>query len=91
LPAFVFVALINPWVDQLRRSNWVSGFLDGINAASLGLMAVVTLQLGQSGIVDGWTGAIALIAGVLLLKFKVNSATLVIAGGVIGFLLHFLS
>ena len=90
LPAFIFVALINPWVDQLRRSNWVSGFLDGVNAASLGLMAVVTLQLGQSGIVDGWTGAIALMSGVLLLKFKVNSATLVIAGGMIGFLLHFL-
>jgi chromate transporter len=88
LPAFIFVALINPWVDQLRRSNWVSGFLDGVNAASLGLMAVVTLQLGQSGIVDGWTGAIALISGVLLLKFKVNSAALVIAGGMIGFLLH---
>ncbi len=91
LPAFVFVALVNPWVDQLRQSRWVSGFLDGVNAASLGLMAVVTVQLGQSGIVDGWTGAIALISGVLLLKFKVNSATLVVAGGMIGFLLHFLS
>ena len=88
LPAFIFVALINPWVDQLRRSNWVSGFLDGVNAASLGLMAVVTLQLGQSGIVDGWTGAIALISGVLLLKFKINSVTLVTAGGMIGFFLH---
>ncbi len=88
LPAFVLVALINPWVDQLRQSRWVSGFLDGVNAASLGLMAVVILQLGQSGIVDGWTGAIALISGVLLLKFKVNSAALVISGGIIGFLLH---
>jgi chromate transporter len=88
LPAFVFVALVNPWVDQLRQSRWVDGFLDGVNAASLGLMAVVTVQLGQSGIVDGWTGAIALISGVLLLKFKVNSATLVIGGGIIGFLLH---
>ena len=88
LPAFVLVALVNPWVDQLRQSRWVSGFLDGVNAASLGLMAVVTVQLGQSGIVDGWTGAIALISGVLLLRFKVNSAALVIAGGIIGFLLH---
>jgi chromate transporter len=88
LPAFIFVALVNPWVDQLRQSRWVSGFLDGVNAASLGLMAVVTVQLGQSGIVDGWTGAIALISGVLLLKFKVNSAALVMGGGIIGFLLH---
>jgi chromate transporter len=88
LPAFVFVAVLNPWVDQLRQSRWASGFLDGVNAASLGLMTLVTLQLGQSGIVDGWTGAIALISGVLLLRFKVNSAALVIGGGIIGFLLH---
>ncbi|MBW4516624.1 MAG: chromate transporter [Timaviella obliquedivisa GSE-PSE-MK23-08B] len=88
LPAFVFVALINPWIDQLRQSSWVSGFLDGVNAASLGLMAVVTVQLGQSGIVDIWTGAIALISGVLLLKFKVNSAALVMGGAIIGLLLH---
>jgi chromate transporter len=88
LPAFVFVALVNPWVDQLRRSSWVSGFLDGVNAASLGLMVMVTVQLGQSGIVDGWTGAIALMSGVLLLRFKVNSAALVMGGGIIGLLLH---
>lgn len=88
LPAFVLVALVNPWVEYLRRSRWVSGFLDGVNAASLGLMAIVSVQLGQSGIVDGWTGAIALISGVLLLKLKVNSAVLVIGGGIIGFLLH---
>ncbi|NJR39774.1 MAG: chromate transporter [Leptolyngbyaceae cyanobacterium CSU_1_4] len=91
LPAFVFVALVNPWVDQLRQSRWVSGFLDGVNAASLGLMAVVTVQLGQSGIVDLWTGAIALISGVLLLKFKVNSVALVAGGAIIGFLLHLFS
>jgi chromate transporter len=88
LPAFIFVAIINPWVDQLRRSPWVSGFLDGVNAASLGLMIVVTLRLGQSGIVDLWTVAIALVSGILLFGLKVNSAVLVVSGGIIGWLLH---
>jgi chromate transporter len=88
LPAFVFVALVNPWVEQLRQSPWVSSFLDGVNAASLGLMAVVTLQLGQSGIGDIWTGAIALISGILLLRFRVNSVALVLGGGIMGWLLH---
>jgi chromate transporter len=88
LPAFIFVAIVNPWVEQLRRSPWVSGFLDGVNAASLGLMMAVTLRLGQSGIIDIWTGAIALVSGILLFGFKVNSAALVVGGGIIGWLLH---
>jgi chromate transporter len=88
LPAFIFVAIVNPWVEQLRRSPWVSGFLDGVNAASLGLMMAVTLRLGQSGIIDIWTGAIALVSGILLFGFKMNSAVLVVGGGIIGWLLH---
>jgi chromate transporter len=87
LPAFIFVAIVNPWVDQLRQSPWVSGFLDGVNAASLGLMIVVTLRLGQSGIVDLGTVAIAIASGILL-GLKVNSAVLVVGGGIIGWLLH---
>jgi chromate transporter len=88
LPAFIFVAIVHPWVDQLRRSPWVSGFLDGVNAASLGLMVIVTLRLGQSGIVDLWTVAIALVSSILLFGLKVNSAVLVVGGGIIGWLLH---
>ncbi|MEO1006213.1 MAG: chromate efflux transporter, partial [Cyanobacteria bacterium J06638_38] len=41
LPAFLLVGLVNPWVTKLRQSAWASGFLDGVNAASLGLMAGV--------------------------------------------------
>ena len=36
LPAFLLVGLVNPWVSKLRQSPWASGFLDGVNAASLG-------------------------------------------------------
>jgi len=40
LPAFVFVAASGPLVPRLRRSRLVGAFLDGINVASLALMAV---------------------------------------------------
>ncbi|MDX2216150.1 MAG: chromate transporter [Oculatellaceae cyanobacterium bins.114] len=84
LPAFVLVAIINPWVPKLRQSTWASGFLDGVNAASLGLMAVVTWQLGQAAIVDWLTIGIAVIGAIALFYYKVNSAWLVIAGGLLG-------
>jgi chromate transporter len=84
LPAFVFVALSAPWIPKLRRSPWTSGFLDGVNAASLGLMAVVTWQLGRSALVDGFTIALALVSAVLVFRFKINSAWWVLAGALLG-------
>jgi chromate transporter len=52
LPAFVFVASSGPLVSRLRRSRVAGAFLDGVNAASLALMAAVTLQLARSVLVD---------------------------------------
>ena len=49
LPAFVFVALSGPLVPRLRRSPRPRAVLDGVNVASLALMAVVTWQLGARG------------------------------------------
>lgn len=84
LPAFVLVWIVNPWVTQLRQSPWVSGFLDGVNAASLGLMAVVTYTLGRAAIVDWLTVVLTLVSAIAIFRFKVNSAWLVLGGGVVG-------
>jgi chromate transporter len=84
LPAFVFVAIVYPLVPRLRASPWTSAFLDGANAAAIGLMAAVAWQLGTSSIVDALTSALALVAAVLLIRFKVNSAWLVAGGGLVG-------
>lgn len=84
LPAFVLVAVINPWVPLLRQSPWVGSFLDGVNAASLGLMAVVTYTLGRAAVVDLLTVVLALLSAIAIFRFKVNSAWLVLAGGVVG-------
>lgn len=87
LPAFLFVALSGPLVPRLRRS-WVAGaFLDGVNVASLALMAMVTWQLGRAALVDAWTVGLAAVSAVLLIRFRVNSAWLVLGGGAAGVLL----
>ncbi|MBD2318375.1 chromate transporter [Phormidium tenue] len=90
LPAFILVPLINPFVSKLRKSPWTAGFLDGVNAASIGLMAAVAWELGRGTLIDIWTIVVAIASLGILLKFpKVNSAWLVIAGGAIGWLLKF--
>jgi chromate transporter len=53
--------------------------LDGLNAASLALMAVVTWQLAVSAIVDPLSLLIAA-AALVLMRYRVNS-TWAIAGG----------
>jgi len=84
LPAFVYVATLYPVVPRLRTSPWTAAFLDGANAAALGLMAAVAWQLGATSIVDPFTAALALAAAVLLIRFRVNSAWLVLGGALAG-------
>jgi chromate transporter len=84
LPSFVFVALSQPFVPRIRRSARAGAFLDGVNVAALGLMAAVTWQLGRAAVVDVWTALLALLSLVLLLRFHVNSAWLVLAGLLVG-------
>lgn len=86
LPAFIFVAISGPLVPRMRKSVAAGAFLDGVNVASLALMIVVTWQLASAAIVDWITITLAVAAGVLLLRYKINSAWLVAGGALVGLL-----
>lgn len=88
LPAFVFVALSGPLVPRLRSSPTAGAFLDGVNVASLALMAVVTWHLGRDALADIASVLLALASAILLVRFKVNSAWLVAGGALIGIFFH---
>jgi chromate transporter len=84
LPSFIFVLLSNPIIPRLRQSPWASSLLDGVNASALGLMAAVTFILGKAAFVDLYSVALAIVAAILLFRFKVNSTWLVIGGALAG-------
>jgi chromate transporter len=88
LPAFAFVAASGPLVPRLRRSAVAGAFLDGVNAASLALMAVVSWQLGRAAVIDLPTMAIAAGAAALLIGWRINSLWLVLAGAALGLLVR---
>ena len=90
LPAFVFVALSAAIVPRLRRSPTAGAVLDGVNVASLALMVVVLWQLGRVALPDALTVGIAAFSLFALVRYRVNSAWLIVPGGVIG-LIHELS
>lgn len=84
LPSFILVGITNSFIPKMRQSQWLSALLDGVNVAALGLMAGVTFDLGRAALIDGLTVVLALVAGVLLIRFKINSTWLILGGGIIG-------
>jgi chromate transporter len=84
LPAFLLVAVSGPLVPHIRKSKPAGAFLDGVNVASLALMAGVTLELGRASLVDTLTVLLAVASLIALLRFRVNSAWLVFGGATIG-------
>ena len=89
LPSFVFVAIVFPLIPKLKGSPFARTFLNGINAATMGLMAAVSWQLARGAIVDIFTALEAAIAFFMLLRFKINAAWLILGGIVAGFVVKF--
>lgn len=86
LPSFLLVAVSNPLVPRMRNSPWVASLLDGVNVASLGLMAAVSVQLGVASLTDPVALLIGLASLVLLTRSKVNSTWLIAGGALVGVL-----
>ncbi len=86
LPSFVFVAISNPFIPRMRQSAWFGSLLDGLNVASLALMAAVTWQLGLASLVDPLTVIVTAISLALLVRWQVNSTWLIAAGALLGVL-----
>jgi chromate transporter len=86
LPGFLLVALSGPLIPKLRRSPMAGAILDGVVVGSLALMTVVAWQLGRVAIAD-WSAALIFAASaVALLRFRLNSAWLIVGAALIGFM-----
>ncbi len=84
LPAFFFVAIANPWIPRLRNSRAFARILDGVNTASLALMAGAAWQMGKASVMDWATAALAVLALYLLFRRNAPSTWLIVGGGLIG-------
>jgi len=87
-PAFFFVALSQPLIDQAKKSSLLRNLLSGLVIASFGLMAAVTWQLTQTTVVDIATFMIFAGASAIATLWKTNWTWLILAGGVLGWFLQ---
>ncbi len=86
LPSLIYVSVLSPYLDLLRKRQWTSDLLDGVNVAALALMAGVGWELARSAVFDLFTGVVSLVCAVLLLRLQVNSAWLLAGAAVAGVL-----
>ena len=95
IPSFIFVLILNPLVPQIRKSNYLSKFLDAVNVSALAIMFVVAIKLGAEVIFNSVTGfnwqaaLIAVLSAVAFLSGKkTNSAYVVLGGAVVGYFFY---
>jgi chromate transporter len=88
LPAFVFVALLNPIVKQMRNSSLFSVFLDAVNIASVAIIISVCYFMGKESIVNMETILIAIISAIVTFGLpRMNSAIIILGSSILGYIL----
>ncbi len=84
LPSFVFVSILNPLIPRLRKSAWLSAFLDAVNVAAVGLMAAVLIELGRGTLADWRPRLILALALIAILRFRVATPWVVLGAALLG-------
>lgn len=89
LPAFLFICVLGPILPRLRANPLARGALNGMNAAVVALIAVVTVWFAGSvlwvdGNVDYLASALFAISLILMLTVKINPTWLILASGLVG-------
>ncbi|MGO8875107.1 MAG: chromate transporter [Acidimicrobiales bacterium] len=84
LPSFLLVAAALPVIARVRKTGRGRAALDGLNAAALALITGVTVEVAHGALVNWWTAVEAVVAFVVLERFRLNSGWLILAGAVLG-------
>ena len=91
LPAFIFVALLNPIVKKMRNSKLFSVFLDAVNIASVAIILSVCYFMGKETITSWQTISIAIISTIATFGFpRINSVLIIIGSSISGYILSLL-
>ncbi len=84
LPAFVFAAVSGVIVARVRRSARAAAALDGVNAASLALLAMAVTLLSRGVVSTSYGAAVAVIAFGVLMSTRLGAAWLLLVGAAVG-------
>ena len=90
LPSFLFVWLLNPLVERMRKSRFLGHFLDSVNIAAVAIMAAVLFNMGWESIVNWQTFVIAGLSFIYTFALKKSNPIITVLGGaILGYFLSF--
>ena len=89
LPAFLMTIAAASSLKRFRTNPQVQAFLRGIAPAVVGLLVAAGLSLGRAGIHTGIGLTIAVVAVILLIRFRLNAFWVIVGAGVVRFLLGY--
>lgn len=78
------MALSVPFLSRIKESPTLRTLLDGVNVASLALMAVVTWQFSKAVFTDLFNLGVAVVCLGLLARLRMNAMWLMPLGGTLG-------
>ena len=86
LPAFLFPIFLHRWLVAIAENPRIRPFLLGVAAAVVGLIAAVTVDIVDTGVVDIPTALLALAAFAALMRFhaKLTVLWVVLGCGIVG-------
>jgi chromate transporter len=90
LPAFLFPIFLHRWLVAIAENARIRPFLLGVTGAVVGLIAAVTVEIVETGVVDVPTALLALGAFAALMRFhgKLTVLYVVLGCGLVGVVLQ---
>lgn len=87
LPSFLLTIAAGSSLRRFRTNEVVQSFLKGVAPAVVGLLVAAALSIGRAGI-HTWVGlSIAMVAAVVLIRFRPNAFWVILGAGVVRFLI----
>ena len=89
LPSFLMTVIAGSSLARFHTNKIVQSFLKGVTPAVVGLLVAAGISIGRTGI-HSWVGMlIALIAGVVLVRYRPNAIWVILGAGLVRFVIGF--
>jgi chromate transporter len=89
VPSYLFIILPAPYFKKHGKRPGIVAFVDGVTAAAIGAITGAVFVIGQRSITDWVTAVLAILAAVLLWRFKkLPEPVIVLAAALLGLLVY---
>jgi chromate transporter len=89
LPSFLMTVIAGSSLARFHTNKLLQSFLKGVTPAVVGLLVAAGISIGRSGI-HTWVGLlIAVMAGVILIRFRPNPIWVILGAGILRFAIGF--